>query len=89
MLLPLVPEEVRTHARRYVYLRQNVLDTHHFMTCLHHGRLKEAWELCGIMGADLLAGFPPWLLTVNNHLYRPKPLFVDKVGEAVSHAESK
>jgi glycosyltransferase involved in cell wall biosynthesis len=86
MLLPLVPEEVRTYARRYVYLRQNVLDTHHFMTCLHQGRLKEAWELCGIMGTDLLAGFPPWLLTVNNHLYRPKPLFVDKVGEAVSHA---
>jgi hypothetical protein len=28
-------------------------------------------------------GFPPWLLTVNNHLYRPKPLFLDKISEVV------
>lgn len=75
-LLPLLPERRRSYARRYVYLRQNVLDTHHFMTCLRFGNLREAWELFDIMGADLLAGLPLWLLTVNNHLYRPKPVFI-------------
>jgi glycosyltransferase involved in cell wall biosynthesis len=76
MLLALLPEEVRSFAQRYVYMRQNVLDTHHFMTCLRHGRLREARQLMEVMGSDLLAGFPLWLLTVNNHLYRPKPVYV-------------
>jgi hypothetical protein len=81
-LLSLVPEQVRSYAKRYVYLRQNVLDTHHFMTCLRHGRLREARELMEIMGSDLLLGLPAWLLTVNNHLYRPKPFYVDEAAEA-------
>jgi hypothetical protein len=46
-----------------------------FMTCLRHGRLREARELMEIMGSDLLLGLPAWLLTVNNHLYRPKPVY--------------
>jgi glycosyltransferase involved in cell wall biosynthesis len=84
ILMPLLPRQMRPYAKRYVYLRQNVLDTHHFMTCLRHGRLREARELMEIMGADLFVGVPTWLLTVNNHFYRPKPLYVEKADE-VTH----
>ncbi len=78
MLFPLVPKAIRSHATRYVYLRPNVLDTHHFMSCVRHGRFREALDLGRIMGSDLLVGLPLWLLTVNNHVYRPKPVFVSE-----------
>jgi glycosyltransferase involved in cell wall biosynthesis len=78
ILLPLLPASVRAHAKRYVYLRPNVLDTHHFFACLRHGRLQEALELIRIMGSDLMVGVPLWLLTVNNHLYRPQPVFANE-----------
>jgi len=42
-----------------------------------------------IMGADLLVGLPAWLLTVNNHFYRPKPFYVkDADGAAHQGAQS-
>jgi glycosyltransferase involved in cell wall biosynthesis len=75
MLLPLLPASVRSYAGWYVYLRPNVLDTHHFVACLRHGRFREARELGRIMGSDLLLGVPLWLLTANNHLYRPQPIY--------------
>jgi hypothetical protein len=83
-LMTLLPQHLRARARRYIYLRQNVLDTNEFMTSVRHGRLKEVCALLRIMGIrDLLAGLVSWLLTVNNHLYRPRPLFVNDVGEVV------
>lgn len=83
-LLPQLPEKLRPYARRYVYLRQNVLDAQELVTCLRLGRIKEARELAGILGPrDLLFGLSLWLLTLNNHLYRPKPVYVNP-GEQVS-----
>lgn len=75
-LLPLLPEEIRSHAKRYVMLRQNVLDTHYCLRCLTWGRLKDFFKIASIMGAaDFTLGVIFWLLTLNNHFYRPKPKF--------------
>jgi hypothetical protein len=46
-------------------------------------RLREARELMETMGADVFAGLPTWLLTVNNHFFRPKPFYVKELNEAV------
>ncbi|MCX5686487.1 MAG: glycosyltransferase [Candidatus Omnitrophica bacterium] len=83
-LLPLLPEEIRSHVKRYVTLRQNVLDTHYCLRCLTRGRFKDFLKIASIMGAaDFTLGVIFWLLTLNNHIYRPKPVFADhKVSSA-------
>ncbi len=75
-LLSLMPDENRAFASRYLYFRQNVLDAHHFVVCVLHGRIKEAAAMAAVMGVDLLLALPIWALTANNHLYRPAPRFV-------------
>jgi len=76
-LLPLLPEEIRSHAKGYVILRQNVLDTHYCLRCLTWGRFKDFFKIASIMGAaDFTLGIIFWVLTLNNHLYRPKPKFL-------------
>jgi glycosyltransferase involved in cell wall biosynthesis len=75
-LVALQADEARSYAARYTYWRQNVLDTHSLMRCLMEGRFAESRELARVMGArDLAAGITAWLITANNHLYRPKPRF--------------
>jgi glycosyltransferase involved in cell wall biosynthesis len=76
LLLSLIPASVRSHASRFIQLRPNVLDAHHFVSCVVHRRFSEARELAGVMGLDLLVALPLWLFTANNHLYTPKPVFV-------------
>lgn len=55
-LLPLLPESVRSYARRYVYLRQNVLDTHHMVTCLRRGKVREVRDLLRCDGRPRSSG---------------------------------
>jgi glycosyltransferase involved in cell wall biosynthesis len=75
-ILTLLPEQIQKDAVGYAYWRQNVLDTHHFLRCLTAGRFGDCSSLLRIMGfRDLAAGFALWFLTMNNHLYRPTPVF--------------
>lgn len=75
-LLKVVPEEVRSPAKRYLMLRQNVLDTHYCLCCLIQGRFKDFFKIASIMGAtDFTLGIIFWLLTLNNHIYRPEAKF--------------
>ena len=74
MLLPLLPEEIRSSAMRFSMLRQNVYDTHLVVRRLLAGRFQDAAGMAGALGArDLGLGLLFWLLTINNHLYRPQP----------------
>jgi glycosyltransferase involved in cell wall biosynthesis len=75
-ILYLLPEGTRRKVISYTYWRQNVLDTHHFIRCLTAGRFAECSSLFKIIGArDFAAGMLAWLITANNHLYRPRPVF--------------
>ena len=75
-LLGLFPGRTRPYARRFLLMRHNVLDTHELMSCVAHGRFREALSLMGVLGPrDMIAGTIAWLLTVNNHLFCPKPDF--------------
>jgi hypothetical protein len=77
-ILNLLPEHIRGRALRYVYLRQNVLEAHHFVRRFTAGSFDECGRLIRIMGLrDLVAGLIMWLVTVNNHLYRPRPVFFE------------
>ena len=76
-LLPLLPAEIRSSAIRFTMLRQNVYDTHLVVRRAIAGRLRDALDMASVLGArDLSLGLLFWLLTVNNHLYRPKPRMV-------------
>jgi glycosyltransferase involved in cell wall biosynthesis len=75
-ILQLLPDVIQHRATRYTYWRQNVLDAHHFVRCLIAGRAAECSALIKIIGfRDLAAGLLLWAITVNNHLYRPRPIF--------------
>jgi glycosyltransferase involved in cell wall biosynthesis len=75
-ILRLLPEGTRRRAVSYRYWRQNVLDAHHFVRNLIAGRFSDCLGLMKIIGfRDLAIGILLWLLTVNNHLYRPRPVF--------------
>jgi glycosyltransferase involved in cell wall biosynthesis len=77
-ILSLLPEHIRRRAQRYVYLRQNVLDAHHFIRRFMAGSFDECATLIRIMGfRDLAVGLIMWLLTLNNHLYQPRPIFCE------------
>lgn len=81
MLLPLLPAEIRDPARRFPMLRQNVYDTHLLVRRLLGGRFRDAVDMAGVMGLrDLSLGLLFWLLTINNHLYRPRPrILLDQI----------
>jgi glycosyltransferase involved in cell wall biosynthesis len=75
-ILNMLPGRIRRRAVRYIYLRQNVLEAHHFIRRLMAGSFDECATLIRIMGfRDLAAGLIIWLLTVNNRLYQPRPFF--------------
>jgi hypothetical protein len=75
-IMGLLPKQIRPQAVRYSYWRQNVLNAHHFVRCLIAGRFGECRILIRIMGMpDVLVGIALWLLTLNNHLYRPRPVW--------------
>jgi hypothetical protein len=76
-LLPLLPAVIRAHASRYFWWRQNVFDTNYFFHCLRKGRVAECGRLARVMGGRrLIPGIAAWLVTVNNRVYRPTPIFV-------------
>jgi len=76
-ILPLLPKGLRRRALRYTSWRQDALDAHYFVRCLMVADFGKCWRLIRIMGFRSLAmGLVHWLLTLNNHLYRPKPIFV-------------
>src|SRR5262245_18237381 len=75
-ILPLLPKSLRLRALRYASWRQDALDAHHFVRCLMVADFVKCSRLIRIMGVrDLVMGLVHWLLTLNNHLYRPKPIF--------------
>ena len=87
MLLPLLPDEIQYAAIRFSMLRHNVLDTHLVVRRLMAGRFRETADMAGVLGIrDLGLGLLFWLLTINNHLYRPQPRIVL---EQVQLADSK
>lgn len=78
-LLPLLPEEIQAYAKYYSILRYCVLDVHYAMRCVLTGRFKDFVRVARSIG--LLSYFPLgilcWLLTVNNHIFRPSPKYAD------------
>jgi glycosyltransferase involved in cell wall biosynthesis len=85
-ILRLLPQVVQRRAKKYTYWRHNVLETHYLLRCLMAGRLDQCASLMRIMGArDLVAGVMLWLVTLNNHLYQPQPIFYSDPG---NHRES-
>ena len=76
-ILPLIPKGIRLRALKYTSWRQDALDAHYFVRCLMVADFVKCWRLIRIMGVrGLVTGLLHWLLTLNNHLYRPKPIFV-------------
>jgi glycosyltransferase involved in cell wall biosynthesis len=75
-LLRLLPAAIRAEAGRYFWWRQNVFDTNYFFHCLRKGRVAECGKLARVMGGRrLIRGIAAWLITVNNRVYRPTPVF--------------
>jgi glycosyltransferase involved in cell wall biosynthesis len=76
-ILPLLPKGIRRKALTYASWRQDALDAHHFVRCLMVADFVKCSRLIRVMGGrDLVMGLVHWLLTLNNHLYRPKPIFI-------------
>ena len=76
-LVAALPQELRARAHRYWRWRQNVLQTHYALTCLWEGRLKDFRTVVSLIGLSTFTlGCFAWLVTLNNHLYRPTPRFV-------------
>jgi glycosyltransferase involved in cell wall biosynthesis len=77
-LIPMLRQKVRSYAVWYTYLRQNVLDTHCMLRCLLDGRFRDCRDILATMGIrDITAGLVAWTITMNNHIYRPRPRFHD------------
>jgi len=77
-ILPRLPEKIRIHAKYYVKLRQNVLDTSYCMRCLASARFREFIRIVRIMGiADFTFGTLCWFLTFGNRFYKPRPKFIE------------
>lgn len=78
MLRPLLPYGSAPWADLYRILRHNVLDTHYAVRCLARGRFRDFLQVASIMGpTEFALGLISWLLTLNNHLWRPKPKFFE------------
>ena len=78
LLLAALPPRLQARAKRYVYLRQNVLDTHFAVRCLLSGKVTVFVKLIGVMGMrDFLAGIIAWLVTGNNRFWRPAVRLAD------------
>jgi glycosyltransferase involved in cell wall biosynthesis len=76
MLLPALPDPIRARAKRYVHMRQGVLDVHTFLHLLARLRLRDALRIVRIMGLpDFSMGLIWWTLTMDNRLWKPRPLF--------------
>src|SRR5262249_39914943 len=76
-ILPLLPKGLRLRALRYASWRHDALDAHYFVRRLMVADFVECSHLIRIMGfCALVTGLVHWLLTLNNHVYRPKPVFV-------------
>jgi glycosyltransferase involved in cell wall biosynthesis len=76
-ILPLLPSGIRASAARYTLRRQNVWDVHYALRCLQAGRRGDFVQIVRAMGAhDFGLGLFYWLISANNHLFRPTPRFV-------------
>jgi glycosyltransferase involved in cell wall biosynthesis len=75
-VLEMMGDEARAKALHYLAWRNRVLDAHYFVRCLLAARLGACKALVSMRGfGDLLGDLGRWLITGNNHLYRPKPPF--------------
>lgn len=75
-LISRLSPEVRKRARNYELLRQGVLDVHYCIRCLLRGQFGLAAQAFSFIGVkDFLIGALGWLLSFNNHLWKPQPLF--------------
>jgi glycosyltransferase involved in cell wall biosynthesis len=75
-ILPLLPKGIQLKALRYTSWRQDALDAHYFVRCLMVADFVKCLRLIRTMGfRAFVMGLVHWLLTLNNHLYRPKPIF--------------
>ena len=69
-----LPPELRKRARTYGLLRQGVLDVHYCIRCLLRGQFGLALQAVSFIGVkDFLISALGWLLSFNNHLWKPKP----------------
>jgi glycosyltransferase involved in cell wall biosynthesis len=71
-LIAQMPPHLHSYAVSYTHMRHNALEMHLAVRWLIGGRPGDFLESLRIMGArdSLIAAFF-WLVTVNNHLYRP------------------
>jgi glycosyltransferase involved in cell wall biosynthesis len=75
-LLPLLPTAIREAARSYERQRPRVLSLHFGMGQLFRGDFKVLLTLAHAFGPqEFLLTLFFWLVTMNNHLYRPSPEF--------------
>ncbi|MBD2431629.1 glycosyltransferase [Fischerella sp. FACHB-380] len=76
-ILTILPKNVHFQAKFYCQMRQNVLDVHHSIYCLRYKKLNNFLRILQIMGlGDFSFGLFFWLITLNNHLYKPQPKFI-------------
>jgi glycosyltransferase involved in cell wall biosynthesis len=75
-----LPKQVRRSAGRFMRCRHDVLDVHHAFRQLPYGwkGLKTFGQVVRILGPmKFLLGTVLWLLTFDNRLYKPSPIFVN------------
>jgi len=71
-LVDAMPLACRRYARFYILSRWDVLHTNRALRLLGAGQIRQALHIHRAMGAGHFgAGLLLWLLTANNHFYRP------------------
>jgi hypothetical protein len=74
--LPLLPNEIQHKAARYTRMRQNVNTTHYAVRCLLARQIEDFVKIAQAMGLrDFTTGMFYWLMSANNHLFKPRPTF--------------
>lgn len=80
-----MPDELQKAAKQHVYFYQDVLSVHFAFRKLLSGRITDFNLIMSDMGSKrFFKGVVKWLLTVNNHLYKPAPKFlaVDEINDS-------
>lgn len=77
-LLSELPKEIKYYASIHQRFRQDVIDTHYCIKSLISGRFKDFFRIVKLMGiGNFMFNVILWILTLNNHLYKPRPRFIN------------
>ncbi|MFV9504992.1 MAG: glycosyltransferase family 2 protein [Oscillochloridaceae bacterium umkhey_bin13] len=83
IILPTLPTLIQSYARQYSRMRHGVLDMHYAFRRLLVGDMRTFMAILHCLGlSDTVSGSFFWLVTVDNHLFSPKPRFVHVPSES-------